>query len=292
MPVVSINELAYQEVGDTAPTEDRLFETPNSQGENLFFLKAKGEYIPLPKMKSNSVNDTVEPYLKLATKIDNTLNNFYRIVGKANAHVRTDGMNSNYEEGMLELCYINTAHYKTARNHGRQKFQDKAWVNSESYSVMGKIRYYQDGSVKVHTQDEITEITYCLFGADEAFTVKNHHDFDLLIGKTEDAIKDLFIQQGFEPSEQRRQNLISLVFGVSKSLLNTKEIQKLLGTNFRTHTIDNPNLIRLAAHGCNESMMKLFYTNELYPDSAETMIELASMPFDMLYGIWAGKVKG
>lgn len=292
MPVISIGELAYQEVSDDAPVEDRLFETRVYDGDNLFYLKAKGAYIPLPKMKSGLAENTVNPYLKLATKIDNTLNAFYQIVGKANTHIRSDGMNSDYSEGMLELCYINTAHYETARKHGRRKFQDKAWVGSEGISEMGEIRYYQDGSVKVHTQDKMAKIAYSLFGVAEAFTVKNHHVFILLIDKTENAIKDLFIQQGFEPNEQRRQNLISLVFGISKSLLETEEIQKLLATTPETHTIDNPNLIRLAAHGCNENMMKLFYATELYPDNTEAMIELASMPFDMLYGIWVGRAKG
>lgn len=291
MPTVSISKLMYQSVPDSDPIENRLFEATSSKSNSTFFLSAKDQMIPLPTMGVDTKSVDLDPYLKLATKIDNTLKSFYRVGGKVNTHIRIDGMDSDYEEGMLELCYINTTHYNTAGKYGRKKFQDKIWVESESYSEMGRIRYFQDGSVKVYTENEIVEIAYSLLGKDEAFAAKSDKEFNSLTSRIEKGIDNLFIQQGFEPSEQNRQNLVSLVFGVSKSLLKTEEIQKLLGTNFRNHTIDNPNLIHRAAHGCNENMMKLFYTNNLYPDSIEAMVELAVMPFDMLYSIWAGKVQ-
>lgn len=289
MPIVSISELGYQKVPDTAPIEDRLFETFSSQGDNLFFLSAKGQYIPLPNMKSESENATFESHFKLATKIDEALNSFYRIAGRIHTQLRINGMESGYKEGAVELCYINTTHYATAIKYGRTVLSNTTWASSESYSELGKIRYYEDGTIKVQIQSKVAKISSSLFRGAKSFTATDHKVFNLFVNTIETTIDNLFIQQGFQASEENRHNLLSLIFGVSKNLLKTKEVQKLLGSTPDNHTIDNPNLIHLAAHGCNENMMKLFYSNNYYPESREAMIELASMPFDMLYGIWAGR---
>lgn len=106
---------------------------------------------------------------------------------------------------------------------------------------------------------------------------------------TIDAIDELFLEQGFEPTDNARHNLIGLVQNLPTYILEKQEVQNLFGTDVKTHSINNPNLIRLAAKGVNDKMIRMFYVHDIYPDSIEEVEDLAHIPIESLYAIWGSE---
>jgi len=276
-----------QETLDTETVKDRVFKAEHMGGN--FFLAKRDEMIPLPRMTSSSDDTAVEPYLEIATKIDSTINNFYQLTLEENTYFISKDLGLSRTEGHVPVRYHNAIDLRVARDHD---FRDEIWRQSQASPRMGSIQYNNDGSVKVYIQEDLADIVETLFGTDDSLFVPDSNAFAILIDNTIEAIDDLFIQQGFEPTQKRRTSLISLIFGMTEYLLQNKEIQKLLGTTLETHKINNPNLIQAAARGIDVSMMKLFYTNGTYPENFEDMVDLTAIPFEMLYGIWHGKAQG
>jgi hypothetical protein len=109
------------------------------------------------------------------------------------------------------------------------------------------------------------------------------------VDNTIDAIDELFLEQGLEPTDNARHNLIGLVQNLPTYILEKQEIKDLFGIDVKTHSINNPNLIRLAAKGVNDNMIRMFYVHDIYPGSIEEVEDLAHMPVETLYAIWSGK---
>lgn len=113
--------------------------------------------------------------------------------------------------------------------------------------------------------------------------------FNTLLNEAALAMDNLFIQQGIEPSSDKRGNLISLLLGISSYLLIDEDIRNILKVERPgDHNIFNTNIVRLAGGGLDNSVLKLFYVHEYYP-TIEQLEDLTSVPYSMLSGIIGAK---
>lgn len=275
---------------DMRPLKDRIFRA-NYRG-GYFFLDKKNEHIPLPLMTSSLDNTDAEPYLEIAAKIDGAINDFYRLIPEKETYFFARELSPRGEESHVPVRYHSSTHAEIARAYRSEIFHNERWLESQSSPKIGSIQYHKDRSVKIYIQEHLGDIVEVLIGTDDSFFVPSAENFTILIDNLIKAIDNLFTQQGFEPTLKRRKNLISLICGLTSNLIETKGIQNILGTDTNTHKINHPSLVRAAAQGINEDIIRLFYVADTYPKSIEETVELTSMPFDMLYGIWVGREKG
>lgn len=257
-----------------------------------FFLNKGEEEIALPLMTSSLKNTDVEPYLKIATKIDGAINDFYRFTPEEDTHFMARDLGVSGVESYVSIRYHSSTHANIARAYRPVSFRDRRWLDSQSSPRIGSIQYHKNGSVKIYIHEGLDDIVEALMGTNDAFFVLNTKKFAVLIDDLKKAIDNLFTEQGFEPTDKRRKDLISLICGVTDRLVQTEEIQNLLEVDGATYKINHPNLIQAAAQGINEDLIRLFYIADVYPKSIEEAVELTSMPFDMLYKIWYGQAKG
>lgn len=242
--------------------------------------------IPLPFKTQLSILDSAD-YTKLATKIDNTMNTFDKFMGQVNNYSIPTGI-INESKGEITIRYLNQKQYYAMKNNYSSNFDRNPWVKLERTPSFGRIHYFKNDTVEIELAPELMEIATLLLKKPVAPT-QTDTEFDKSIENIMRAIDNLFIQEGFQPTSQMRSNLISLAYGMTGELVVSERIHNLLNTTLSTHRINNPQLIHLAAKGCHDNMLKMFYAHEVYPENTEEMLGLASMPFDMLYGIWTGK---
>lgn len=274
----------YHTTRDDKPLEERVYNSDRPGGG--FYLKKGNSNIPLPWMLPFWATPNKKPYMELATKLDNTLNKYFELFGEENldflGKTKTNG-----QEGFIYINAFNTNHYHFVTENYSVNFLNTRWVTEEAAPLVGIIDYNQDNEITINIEGALHQMIEPLLNT-KLNLIQKEEDSNSFIDDTIDAIDELFIEQGLEPTANARQNLIGLVQNLPRHILETPEIQNLLGTNVEKHSINNPNLIRLAAKGVSDKMIKMFYVYATYPDSIEDMEDLANMPVETLYAVWGG----
>ena len=268
-----------------------------SSRDNRFSFRKRTKLIPLPFCAAYPNHSSLEDCLETAIQIEEAIDAFDNLIGiENNSFVPQDIKNSRSdpkstegkkEFGTIPVRYLNRSSYFIFKNNHNKKYVNNPWLKMEQSPHLGTI-YYTEDSVEIHISKELQQLA-SMFSEELPPVEQKHTQFLHFTDELTKNIDNLFIQQGYEPTEKMRINLISLAYGSTEDILGKQEIQRLLGTTLKTHTITNPNLIHLAAKGCNDSMLKVFYAYDIYPETMEDMLELTSIPFELFYKIWTGE---
>lgn len=265
---------------DTKPIEEQVYQSDRG---GFFFAKGKHN-IQLPGMLPYWVVEHKKYYVEIATKIDHTLNKYYDLIGEENLYIRSRSA-MNGQKGATTIQHCNASHITFAKDNYSENFVNMAWTDLHIAPSMGTIDYNSYKEITVTTKRDFQSFIEPLLGIRLDQTLEAV-EFDTLIEDTIVAIDNLFIEQRIKPTDTSRHNLISLAVSLTKY---APGIQNLIETVPKTHTINNPNLIRLASQGVNDNLLKMFYAYDVYPESVKEMLELVDIPIEMLYGIWNGK---
>lgn len=263
------------------PIEERVHQS-NRGG----FAFTKGQYsIPLPGMLPYWITDHEKYLVTIASKLDQTLDKFYDLIGEDNLYIRPSAP-INGRNGIVRIQYCDASHINFLKDNYSENFVNSIGTKLHLTPKLIDINYNSDKRITVDTTKRgFQTFTKPLLNIelDQAIQAV---EFDVLVENTIAAIDNLFIEQGITPTDASRHNLISLAVNLP---MYNQQIQNLIEAGPQAHTIDNPNLIRLASQGVNDRLLKMFYAYEVYPESVEDMLELVDVPIEMLYGIWNGK---
>lgn len=251
-----------------------------------YSFRKRTRSISLPYFGGYPEYSGVEDCLKCAIQLDETIDAFDKLVGPENNFF----IPNFYKEehiGQISITLLNHYQYFKFKNSYSKSFVNNPWKRMERTLKLGKIHYTKN-NIEIHISEAFQTIAFTLT-QEKAPEIQQRDQFTQFINRLTDAIDNLFIQQGYEPTERMRTDLIMLAYGSTEDILGKQEIQNLLGTTLETHTITHPNLIRLAAKGTHDAMLKVFYAHDVYPETTDDMLELANMPFDLFYKIWAGE---
>jgi len=263
----------------------------------VYCLEKDGAIYALPPLVENQPS-TEEDHLELALAIDKTIDTFYNLVGQENTRM---GFVPTYS-AVAPMTSIPIQEKSFALKHSNRKYYELAHDKAVSYIADGEIQwrywYYVDkdpGLITVRYTNNILPVLYpteefknvaeTLLGTEIEETYKVE-DFETLTFEMIAAIDQLFARESIEPTAKNRANLLSLVFNSSTALLITPEITALTGMNKANHNVLNPNLLRLAAAGINDAIIKLCYVHHTYPEDLESLAVLANLPYQTLYHIW------
>jgi len=111
------------------------------------------------------------------------------------------------------------------------------------------------------------------------------------INSLREKINERFIAEGFKATLENRSNLISLILGLNQTLVRNYEITRIIGQG-SPHgelNINQPSLIKAAAAGYNDSILKIFYANQYYPTDTEELRAFKNIPYEMLDNILGGR---
>lgn len=268
-----------------------------SSMDNRFSFRKRTKLIPLPFCAATPKYSSVEDCLETAIKIEKAIDAFDNLIGAENNSFVPQDIKNNYsdpkriegkkESGVIPIRYLNRSSYFIFKNNHNKKYVKNPWLKVEQSPHLGIIHYTED-NIEVHISKELQQLA-SMFSEELCPLEQECTQFLRFIDDLIKNIDNLFIQQGYKPTNKMRINLISLVYGSTEDILGKQEIQRLLGTTLETHTITNPNLIHLAAKGCNDTILKVFYVHNVYPETTEDMLELTSMPFNLFYKIWTGE---
>lgn len=254
--------------------------------DGRFYLAREREHIPLPFNKNKGLTVDSNIYLELAAKVDNTLNAYDKLVGKENNYVIPTGI-INERKGEIAIRYSNMEKYFFVRDSYSPIFDRNPWKLLEVAPSLGRVHYFNNNNVVIENAPEMTNISNMLLGEPVSPT-QTDTEFELFIEKIIEAIDNLFIQEGFQPTIQMRSNLLSLTQNMTGELIVNEKIHTLLNATLSSHRIDNPQLVKLAAKGVHDTMLKIFYAHDTYPESVEEMLGLANLPFELFHSIWTG----
>lgn len=266
-----------------SPLANRITIRPS---DGRFYLARDQNHIPLPFQERRMPTTDSEIYLELAAKIDNTLNVYDEFMGKGNNYVIPTGI-INERKGEIAIRYHNMEQYFVVRDSYSPNFDRNPWIRLEKTPSLGRVHYFNNNNVVIENAPEMTNLSNALLGEPVAPT-QTDTEFELFIEKIIEAIDNLFIQEGFQPTIQMRSNLLSLTQNMTGELIVNEKIHTLLNTTLSSHRIDNPQLVKLAAKGVHDTMLKIFYAHDTYPESVEEMLGLANLPFELFYNIWTG----
>jgi hypothetical protein len=266
----------------TFPLEKRIILSPH---DGRFYLLKEKDMIPLPFKAQLSILDPAD-YTELATKIDNTMSTFDKLMGQENNYSIPTGI-INESKGEITIRYFNQKQYSAMKDSYSPNFDRNPWMKLERTPSFGRIHYFKNDTVEIELAPELMEIATLLLGAPVKPT-QTDTEFSESVESIIEAIDNLFTQEGFQQTTHMRSNLISLAYGMTGELVVSEKIHNLLNTTLSKHRINNPQLIHLAAKGVHDNILKMFYAHETYPESVEEMVGLAAMPFEMLYSIWTG----
>lgn len=128
-------------------------------------------------------------------------------------------------------------------------------------------------------------------GTSDYKTVVDYETCLNLLKVLREKIDKNFISEGYEPTLENRSNLLSLVLGLNVTLNRNYEIARRIGSLSRKGklSIDEPTLIKAAAEGYNDGILKVFYTNQYYPANVEELKSFKNIPYDMLDNILGGE---
>lgn len=214
------------------------------------------------------------------------------------------------EENVEAISYAGLGHENfTLMNHRSEKFHKYA-QNQKSPEISGVKEVAQSRNERIrklhYTSKNFIRINYSLDG--KATLVRSNslnnmmqilvpesehpkkrtitfEQFSDLVDSMVLSIDNLFTQQNIKPTSEKRDNLISLAYGLNKSLRRGKKFNELLGTTPETYCLTHPALIKAAAKGYNDGILKMFYVNKYNPKSIEDISFFENMPFDMLEAV-------
>lgn len=274
------------------PLEERVVES--SIEEAPYRLWTNSSIVDLPKIQIPGIRPNKRLHMHVAAKLDNTLTRIYDFIGKENIYLIQEYPDPGIRT--VSLSYINMEHYYFLQDNYNEAFT--IWRNAETKGFAPKIGFLscsKNSTINIRLEETLDHMLKSLTGNKISLPqnkveanplVDNEVAFNSLIDNATDEIDKLFIEQGLEPTASARHNLIGLVQNLPTYILEKQEIQDLFGTDVKTHSINNPNLIRLAAKGVSDNMIRMFYVNDAYPDSIEEVESLANMPLESLYAIW------
>lgn len=249
-----------------------------------FYLRKGNHVIPLPWMLPFWSNNDKNPYLEIAGKLDSVIDKYYDLIGKENTYLSP---RSSYRErkGTLSISHINMEHYGL--------FVDTSIgtpINREMANLpnLGYVTYDQDNKITMTFGEEFRLTVEKLLDK-QTGPIHREDDFDSSIDDIKSAIDNLFIAQGFHPTQDKRHNLIGLCQNLTNHILKKEEVQKLIGITPETVALDNPNLVRLADQGVTHTMIRIFCVAGVFPSSTKELEDLANMPVEMLHDIWIGR---
>lgn len=270
----------------TQSIEDRITITRLSV---VYFMKY-GKFFPLPKIESPTLKRDKSKYIEIATKMDNAMDKFASLITYDNTYIHGTQMGN---KGVIHFIYENRD-YNDAVNFGdpdtltpEEIDKQARWVETIESPELATITFNKNSQINATIKHPFLNIANNK-STKETELQLNEKDFYSFIETTVETLDSLFIKEGFVPDAKKRTNLIGLVCDIPKKVIKHKEIRKLLQTNVKNHTINNPNLIHLAEQGCSAHLFKLLYLYETYPKNMEDLLELANIPFDMLRNILAG----
>jgi hypothetical protein len=270
----------------TAILNEKSIEERVHQSNRGGFAFTKGRYsIPLPQMLPYWITDHEKYLVTVASKLDQTLNKFYDLIGENNLYIRPSAPISG-RNGIVRIHYCDTSHIAFLKDDYSENFVNSIGTKLHLTPKLIDINYNSDKRITVDiTKRGFQTFTEPLLNIelDQALQAV---EFDVLVENTIAAIDNLFIEQGIEPTNTNRHNLISLAVNLPTY---NQQIQNLIEAGPQTHTIADPNLIRLASKGVKDDILKMFYAYDVYPENIEEMLELVDIPIEMLYGIWNGK---
>jgi hypothetical protein len=271
----------------TQSIEDRITITRLS----TVYLMKYGKFFPLPRIERPTLKKDKNNYIELATKIDNAMDKFASLITCDNAYIHGALMEN---RGIIHFLYENRD-YNDAVNFGdpdtltpEEIDKQSRWVETIESPELATITFNKNNQINATIKHPLLKIAKNKLVKETELNL-NEKDFYSFIESTIETLDSLFIKEGFEPDAKKRVDLIGLAYDIPKQVIKHREIRKLLQTNVKNHTINNPNLIRLAAQGCSAHLFKLLYLYETYPKSIEDVLELANIPFDMLRSILAGR---
>lgn len=268
-----------QTLTNTRSLEERVYQRSRFGGG---YQLDKGRYtLALPKLVAMGAAPDKRPHMKIAAKLDNTIDLYYDLIGENNLTLRTG--NSTIGSEVISLNYHNI-------DLERPLYENTKvfWGESEILPDMGFIQYNQNDELTVNIRGPLGDMAELLLGTKVAVT-HNEEEFETLVNDIQNALDNLFVKQNIEPTIKAKHNLIGLFLRLPAFILAEAEIQNLLDTDIENHSINNPSLIRLAAKGVNYGFVQNFYFSRSYPESVEEMLELVDIPLDMLCRIWSMK---
>lgn len=257
------------------------FKIPAQFPENSATLVA----LPTPLLSFTESNRK-KHYLSIATRIDKAINIYKQFINVSDISDVSISYNAADKIVHIHLSKKENAYdYLFSEKYDNlDPYIKERWQNTIAFETHVKVS--STGiKTRLQLQDNLRDVAFQLLGtkARNKFTFTC---FNTLLNELEDAIDQIFIQHGIEPSLKKRLNLISLMVELKEELLQTPEINNLLKIGLLGHTILNPNLIKAADMGCDGMLIKSFYANEIYPSNMEELKEYASIPIEMLHGIW------
>lgn len=277
--------------------KDRISSTPNK----IYFLEKDKKIICFPPLlekehpiSSSLTNEDIkEKYARLAIQLDKAIDKISDFFGKNNVSVfpYNSVLNS-----FVPICFENEKfeilkekyHYK----HSQDTLSTIAKRSNNSFTIatLASIKYNKKNEIKIHMYAPLQRINKALINTqNQKFTTVNSYDeFMNKIDFLKSGIDKLFTQQGFEPNETNRVNLLSLAVNLNKKTLKTAGVKKMLGITDEDYTITNPNLIKAAVEGYNDALVRLCYIHNYYPKNSDELQLFTALPYESTDAILGG----
>jgi hypothetical protein len=221
---------------------------------------------------------------KLGLGLNEVINKIYEFLGNDNIDLNSEarGVDSFVEIIDYDRKYEKVSEDK--RSGYLSSFSSNPWERADRYYSYCRFSYAQKNP-RIALDDDFANVLSMVL--DKKVPTKNISldSFNTLLDEAALAMDNLFIQQGIEPSSDKRGNLISLLLGISSYLLIDEDVRNILKVERPgEHNIFNTNIVRLAGDGLDNSVLKLFYVHQYYP-TTEQLKDLVSVPYSMLSGI-------
>lgn len=257
----------------------------DSQGVN-YRQNGMPAFMLIPRVRRTWFRDS--DLDKIGLGLNEVINKLYEFLGNDNIDLSSE---ARVFDSFVEIIDYDRKYEKVSedkRSEYLSSFSSNPWERADKYYSYCRFSYATKNS-RVALNDDFANILSMII--DKKVTTKDItlDSFSTLLDKAALAMDNLFIQQGIEPSAEKRGNLISLLLGISSYLLIDEDIRNILKIERPgDHNILNANIVRLAGGGLDNSVLKLLYVHEYYP-TIEQLKELTSVPYSMLSGIIGAK---
>lgn len=244
-----------------------------------------------PEVDKNKKPISEEKYTRLSDSLDKTLGKLYTLFNKENLEVDSKTLFENgksntylaYEKNQFQEFIDHCFDCNLFRDHGSNIIHINKIFAKLTFNATGLLTISPSSLLKHAMNDLLSESSIARKGS------FNHESFSNLIDNLIIEIDKLFTKQGYQPTVEMRDNLVSLIWGINTKLLEVNEIKSLLGTDRESHNFNNPNLIKAAAEGYDEILVKTFYVYNYYPTDAEEAESLKTLSPKMLRAVLGGR---
>lgn len=270
--------------------------------ESKYFLKRGSTSLDLPVLNKKGLKANADDLVGVSERLDVLL----RSVGGVLDDQRFSAVSkSRYKAGeAIFKCLDNSYQNFIYKRYPDFPYSSSTYTSVEKAKLLRakdtfadgslfRVTYRSNGSFAFQMNPNVEHMLNSSTDS-ETFDYKKVADYDTCLGYLKALRKKLdgrLTSEGYEPTLENRSNLLSLVLGLNLTLARNYEISRRIGAgnSKRKLNIDQPMLIRAAAEGYNDGILKIFYINNYYPANAEELKSFKNIPYDMLDNILGGE---